>query len=305
MTYVGTKRCIDIAEPKKARVTLKNGEKMPVLGFGTYKMSDKHVLEAALETAISNGYRLIDTASTYDNEDLIGDALKNVLAKLQINRNELFIVSKLSPKEHGRDKVKKAVTTSLKKLQLNYLDMFLIHWPGAGNLKPNHPQNKTLRKESWHELESCVRDGLVKSIGVSNYTFPHLENLYSYCSIEPSVNQVEFHIHYRQKDDIINFCSNRNLLLQAYGSFGGEEGANVLLNDPTAVQVAQDLKVTVPQLLLRWSLQKGFAVIPKSSKPERIQENSQLNFVIPPEKMKALDGITTRKKYDWNPDDIV
>ena len=165
---------------------------MPAIGLGTYKIKGQEVTDQTLGAAIKEGYGLIDTASVYRNEAFIASTLRSN----GVNRKDVFITSKLGPKDHGTEKVAAAITKSLTNLDTDYLDLYLIHWPGVQGMTVDDPQNKELRKQSWQVLEDFYDKGVLKSIGVSNYNIDHLQELLDDCRIKPHVNQVEIHPYY-------------------------------------------------------------------------------------------------------------
>jgi diketogulonate reductase-like aldo/keto reductase len=204
---------------------------------------------SVLDTALCNGYRLIDTASVYKNELDIGHALQELLPKHSLNREDIFITSKLGPAEHGK-KAYQACCHSLDRLGVPYLDLYLIHWPGVQKLKHDDPQNKQLRKQSWLAMEQLYKDGKVKAVGVSNYTISLLEELLDYATIQPAVLQVEFHpLLYQHEVQLL--CQSRKIHMQAYSSLG----CGKLLSHPLIVSVATEHRKAPSQILLKWALQ--------------------------------------------------
>ncbi|XP_014241221.1 uncharacterized protein LOC106661956 [Cimex lectularius] len=304
MPYFGVQDVLDGKDVKSCYIELNNGDFMPIFGLGTYLLKDEEQLTRVLETALSTGYRLIDTATVYHNEEIIGKALQDLQKRLGIARSELFITSKLAPKDQGKDNVRQAVATSLRKLNLSYIDLYLIHWPGVDSVNSRSDKNPILRKESWIELEKCVEDGLIRSIGVSNYNLNHLKQLYEHCKIPPAVNQVEYHLYYRYPEEFVDFCTSKKILLQSYGTLGGG-GVKDLLEDEEVMRIANSLGTLPAQILLRWALQNGWAVIPKSCMPTRVIENSELNFEIPENEMSLLNSISKRIKYAWDPNSVL
>ncbi|KAF4519374.1 hypothetical protein B566_EDAN008682 [Ephemera danica] len=242
------------------------------------------------------------TATVYRNEDDIGRALKELFPKYGLERKDIFLTSKLAPGDHGLGRVRQALRESLSKLGTSYLDLYLVHWPGVGRVPASSPGNQELRAQTWAELEQLQREGLVKSIGVSNYTERHLCQLLASCTIVPAVNQVELHPHYPQQS-LIKFCNERGIHVQAYSSLGGHS-AHVLLADSVVKDVATQTGKTVPQVLLRWALQQGIGVIPKSEKPDRIMSNFDLDFTLSPSAMEALSSLKKFQKYAWDPTDV-
>lgn len=226
-----------------------------------------------------------------------------------MKRDDFFIETKIAPFQHGRDNTRKAVTDSLKRLKLSYLDLVLVHWPGVQKLAPNDPKNKTMRKETWKELEDLVEAGKIKSIGVSNYTEDHLKDLLSYCKVRPTVNQVEFHPLCNQRE-LLSFCKENSLFLQAYSSLGSAQGNppgwTVLFNHEVVKNLAAKYNKTIPQILLRWGLQHDCLLIPKTSKVENLTTNLDiLDFELSTDDMDKLNGLNQNKHFCWNPSNIV
>lgn len=276
---------------------LSNGLCLPAIGLGTFRIKGQEDIDLAVNSALKEGYKLIDTASVYRNESFIASALKN------IDRKSLFITSKLAPKDQGLSKAKIAVEKSLENLQTDYLDLFLIHWPGASGLKVEDPQNSQLRKESWQVLEDFYKKGILKSIGVSNYNIEHLKDLLESCKIKPHVNQIEVHPHYQQKE-LVDFCVKNDIHVTAYSSLGTTQPANnqknLLISDPVVAKIAENKNISNAQVLLLWALQKNLSVLPKSTNPEHIRENIDIKSELTVEEIELLDNIETKIKYAWN-----
>jgi len=231
---------------------LNNHIEMPLIGLGVYDMYNNEA-EHAVTTALEIGYRLIDTASMYNNEKEIGNAIKNSGLK----RSEIFLTTKLNNTDHGYDRALKAFDESLAKLQVDYIDLYLIHWP-----------IKAGRKESWKALEKLYADNRVKANGVANYTVPFLEELHSYASIIPAVNQIEFSPWLYQKD-VLDYCTEQGIQLQSYSPLT----RGIKFNDTRLINLCNKYQKTPAQIILNWNLQLGVSTIPKSIKVERLQEN--------------------------------
>ena len=239
---------------------LNNGIEMPLLGLGVYDMYQKQA-EQAVETAIEIGYRLIDTASMYENEVEIGNAIKNS----GINRSELFITSKLNNTDHGYEQALKAFDKSIELLGLDYVDLYLIHWP-----------IKEGRKESWKALEKIYATGRAKAIGVANYTLPFLNELKQYSSIEPAVNQIEFTPWLFEKDTF-DYCKQAGVQLQSYSPIT----RGIKFADERLMKLCEKYQKTPAQIILNWNLQLGVSTIPKSVQKNRLQENfDAANFTL-------------------------
>jgi diketogulonate reductase-like aldo/keto reductase len=280
--------------------TLKDGNRIPMVGLGTWK-AEKGQVRTAVHAALRAGYRHIDCASVYANEDEVGDALHFAIRRGHIPREELFICSKVWNNEHGTRKVREACLKSLKALKLDYLDLYLIHWPVTGNVG-NHVTPPI--KETWQALESLVKDGLVKSIGVSNFSIKKLKDILSYATIPPVVCQVECHPYHRN-EALIQWCKENDIHVTAYSPLGSPDSASifprkipaVLLEDPVVNTIAAILGRNAGQVLIRWALQRGTSVIPKSTSDSRIQGNLDvLDWDIPDEDFRALTGLAFQQR---------
>lgn len=285
-----------------AKFILKNGIKMPAVGLGTYRIRNSDVLFRTVDCALAAGYRLFDTAAVYQNELFLGYALRKLLPKHGLTREDVFVTTKLSPAALSGDLVADAFRKSFDNIGLDYIDLYLIHFPGAAKLNAQSPQNKELRIEAWKEFIKLYDQGKVKAIGVSNFTITHLTELIEATGIEPMVNQVEWHPHYFQPD-LLQYCDSHNIRLQAYCSFGGlAVSNNTLMEEPIVRQIYAKYKATPAQVLLAWSLQRGVAVIPKSLTPHRIKSNIQINFRLTQEDLAQLDTLgAANMKYSWDP----
>lgn len=202
----------------------------------------------------------------------------------------------------GTDKAAAAIEKSLKELCTDYLDLYLIHWPGCGKLDVTDERNRILRSESWKVLESYHKRGVLKSIGVSNYEVRHLEELLSECSVIPQVNQIELHPQYQSRE-LVAFCKSKNIHLTAYSSLG--KGELALLSNPAVVKVSEGCNKTPAQVLLKWGLAKGFNILPKSANESRVKENIDLDFDMSDEYVKMLDDITAVHQVAWDPRKVV
>uniref|UniRef100_A0A1I7X355 Aldo_ket_red domain-containing protein n=1 Tax=Heterorhabditis bacteriophora TaxID=37862 RepID=A0A1I7X355_HETBA len=191
---------------------------MPIIGLGTYQIQDEDTLYEVIDAGLEAGYRCIDTAQLYGNEDVIGNVLSELLPKHGLRREDIFISTKLSPACQGKDKADKAIEESLDNLEIDYIDLLIIHWPGICKMPGTYPHNQRLRKESWQVLEeyytfSILERGDVRAIGVSNYEIRHLEELLEYCSVLPALNQIEYHPHFHQTD-LVEYCKNKEISFQ-------------------------------------------------------------------------------------------
>ncbi|XP_063700895.1 uncharacterized protein LOC134831164 [Culicoides brevitarsis] len=283
---------------------LSTGHFIPLIGLGTYQIRGPEVFPA-IDFALDVGYRHIDTANVYRNEKEIGDALKTLLPKYGLTREQIFITSKLVPRnKQSNDDVIATVKQSLRDLQTSYIDLYLIHWPGVYGIPVESPENAKYRASTFEALAECQRNGLCRSIGVSNYTVSHLKELLSQCSdVRPTVNQVEWHPHYHQPE-LLEFCRKEKIFLQAYSSLGTSNTTS-LRDDPTIQEIAKKLGKTPSQILLRWAFQQEIGILPKARSRSHVEENFGLDFVIPDEDMKTLSGMRVNHKYAWNPETVV
>ncbi|KAL3696631.1 hypothetical protein R1sor_010707 [Riccia sorocarpa] len=277
-------------------LVLNNSVKIARLGLGTFRSKGEEVKSAVLH-ALRSGYSQIDTASVYRNEVEIGQALK----ESGVARENIFLTSKVSPYEQGYDNAIEAVGQILERLGTEYLDLCLIHWPGAAKLELRSEKNKELRHETWRALERLYLEKKCRAIGVSNFTQQHLECLLSVCAVRPSVNQVEMHPYLIQKP-LREYCQRNEILVQAYSPLG----VGNLLADPVVCDIASLRKRTPAQILLRWGVQHNVVVLPKSVKKERIQENAAIfDFVLSDEEMDRLDGLDQSHHFCWSPNEDV
>jgi diketogulonate reductase-like aldo/keto reductase len=253
-----------------ASAFLNNSVSMPLLGLGVYDMHQREA-EQAVSDALEIGYRLIDTAAMYQNESEIGAAIK----RSAVPRSEIFLTTKLNNTEHGFDKALKAFDKSLKALQQDYVDLYLIHWP-----------IKKGRKDSWAALEKLYGEGRIRAIGVANYNQLMLEELRSYGTIVPAVNQVEFSPWLFQ-EALLNYCKGHGIQLQAYSPIT----RGLKFNDQRLIALSDKYQKSAAQLVLRWHLEHSISPIPKSSKKERLLENYEANFFnLEPADVKIMDG---------------
>ncbi|XP_049283663.1 aldose reductase A-like [Anopheles funestus] len=286
---------------------LNTGHNIPLIGFGTFQIHGQELIYQVLDYALGAGYRHIDTAVVYRNEEYIGSALKTLLPKYNLKREDIFITSKLIS-QAGKDEgfVEQMVRRSLANLQTDYLDLYLIHWPGVSGMQVTHPDNVKYRKETWKALCKMQKGGYLRSIGVSNYTVKHLKEMMAYCNgVIPSVNQVEWHPYYYQSE-LLEFCRKERIFLQAYSSLGSSNTSE-LRNDETVKAVASGLQKTPAQVLLRWAVQQNIGILPKARSREHIEENLALEFEIPAKEMKQLNELQNNvgHKFAWNPETVV
>jgi len=296
---------------------------MPWVGYGTYRLGKSNSYPATLD-ALNSGYRCVDTAFIYSSETTerqVGKALEDFLVNNpSLTRDDVFIITKHWRKYHGYDATKQCLNLSLKRLQLNHVDLYLMHWPGPAWITMNRKKSEIqahgkwhyastkqedmvqVRAETWRAMEDSLKEGKVRAIGVSNFTVQHLETLKKTATIwPPAVNQVECHPLYPQ-DDLLEYCEKEGIVLQAYAALGGQDASKVQWNEllhgaklvecDTVQEIATSVTKTPAQVLLRWALQRNCAVTPKTASPERMEENAQVfDFVLSDAQMEALHGL--------------
>lgn len=267
-------------------VTLNDGNVMPRLGLGVYRASEGGEVENAVKTAIEAGYRLIDTASLYQNEAGVGRAIKASV----IDRSELFITTKLWNTDQRTGNVRPAFMASLQRLGLEYVDLYLIHWPMP---------DVGLYVETWKEFEKLQADGLVKSIGVSNFTIETLEELKKHSDIIPAVNQIELH-PYLPQHELRDYAKANGIQIESWRPIGG--GQSGLLEEAVIRKLAEKYEKSPAQIVLRWHLQNDLVAIPKSSHDERIKENFDVfDFELTPDDMEALNSLEDGRRFGPDP----
>lgn len=269
----------------KSCFQLNNGVMMPVLGLGVFKSPSGDITREAVKTALSIGYRMIDTARAYGNERSVGEGI----AQSGIPREEIFVTTKLWKTDFADPR--KGLTDSLKRLKLDYVDLFLLHWPFKGF------------GETWIKLEQLQKEGLCRAIGVSNFRIHHLEELKKGgISVIPQVNQMEIH-PVNTEEDLCNYCRRNHIQMEAYSPLGGE--GRLLVDDPRLVGMREYYKRTPAQIILRWNLQRGIVVIPKSVHEERIRENAGLfDFDLSQGDLATISDMNANDRRNYDPDAI-
>jgi len=278
---------ISMVSSLKSTTTLNNGVEMPWLGLGVFQVKDGEEVISSVKTALEVGYRSIDTAAIYKNEEGVGQAI----VESNVPREELFITTKLWNADQGYETALAAFEKSLEKLGLEYLDLYLIHWPLPS-------QGKYV--ETWRALEKLYKDGRVRAIGVSNFKVHHLADIIANCEIKPMVNQVEYHPRFNQRE-LHDFCKKNGIQLEAWSPLmqGG------LLDDPTLVEIAKKYNKSTAQIIIRWDIQTGVVTIPKSVKPHRIAENADIfDFELSQEDLEKINALNQDKRMFADPDDF-
>ncbi|WP_026881502.1 aldo/keto reductase [Clostridium akagii] len=270
-------------------VKLNNGIEIPWIGLGVFKVQDGEEVVSAVKAAIKNGYRSIDTAAVYGNEEGVGKAIGESLKENGLSREELFITSKVWNADQGYESTLAAYKNSLNKLGLDYLDLYLIHWPVKGKYK-----------ETWRALETIYNEKMVRSIGVSNFHVHHLEDLLQDSEIIPAIDQVEFHPRLAQKD-LRKFCKDKGIQFEAWAPLmQGHLFDNAILKS-----IAEKHGKSIAQVIIRWDLQNGVVTIPKSIKEHRIIENSSVfDFNLTREDLEQIDSLNEDRRVGSDPDNF-
>jgi diketogulonate reductase-like aldo/keto reductase len=265
------------------RIRLNDGTVIPQLGLGVFQVPNEQVAEV-VRYGFEAGYRSIDTAAGYRNEEGVGEAI----ASSGLPRDEVFVTTKLANSDHGYDAALRAFEESLKKLKLDYVDLYLIHWPLPG-------QDKYV--DTWRAFEKLQEDGLARSIGVSNFLIPHLERLFDETDVPPSVNQIEIHPALQQQE-LRHFCLDNDIVPEAYSPLAQGE----VLREPAIQELAAKHRKTPAQVILRWHIQEGNIVIPKSVTPARIRENIEIfDFELSNEDMRVFERLDTGLRIGLDP----
>lgn len=273
----------------QATTTLNNGKAMPWFGIGVFKVLDGPELVDAVKAAVAHGYRSIDTAAIYDNERSVGQAIREALQETGLSREDLFVTSKVWNADLGYEETLAAYKTSLEKLGLDYLDLYLIHWPVAGKYK-----------DAWRALEALYKAGRVKAIGVSNFQIHHLEDLMKDAENKPMVNQVELHPRLSQQA-LRDFCAQHDIQIEAWSPLMQGQ----LLDNPVLQEIGDRHGKSVTQVILRWDLQHGIVTIPKSTNASRIIENASVfDFELTSEEMARIDALNENLRVGPDPDNF-
>ena len=265
-----------------------NGRTMPKIGLGTYRVKDSDECRESVKHAIEQGYRSIDTAMIYGNEETVGQGIKEGLKSTGLSREDLFITSKLWLTDFGRQNVEDAYRQSVAKLGLDYLDLYLMHWPGT---------NEAVMIDTWRGMEDLYKQSQVKNIGVSNFTPEHFEALLAQVSIKPVINQVEFH-PYLTQNKLRKYLEAQNIIMESWSPLMNSQ----ILHDEVINEVANEVEKTPAQVVIRWNIQHDVVVIPKSVTPHRIEENLDVwNFELSDNQMERIDQLNQDKRIGPNP----
>lgn len=261
-------------------VLLNSGYEMPINGIGTYSLLDEVCVDS-VSAALESGVRLIDTAYMYHNEESVGKAIRNS----NVPREEIFVITKLYPSQFNAAEA--AIEEALAKLDIGYIDLMLLHHPGEGDV------------EAYQAMEKAVAEGKIRSIGLSNWYVEELENFLPQVNIKPALVQNEIHPYY-QENDVIPYIQSLGIVVQGWYPLGGRGHTAELLNDPIITEIAAAHGKTSAQVILRWNLQKGVVVIPGSSNPAHIQENTKLyDFELTDSEMERIQSLDRNEKHDW------
>ena len=273
----------------QSKTVLSNGVEMPWFGLGVFKVEEGPELVEAIKSAIKAGYRSIDTPAIYGNEAAVGEGIRAGIETTGISREELFITSKVWNADQGYEETIAAYEESLKKLKLDYLDLYLVHWPVEGKYK-----------DTWRALETLYKEKRVRAIGVSNFQIHHLQDVIKDAEIKPMINQVEYHPRLTQKE-LQAFCKEQGIQMEAWSPLMQGQ----LLDNETLQAIAEKHGKTTAQVILRWDLQNGVITIPKSTKEHRIIANADVfNFELTKEDMEKIDALNQNHRVGPDPDNF-
>lgn len=263
-------------------INLNDGYKIPQVGLGVWKVKDQSEFNTAFNAAMAAGYRHVDSAQAYDNEQFLGEAVR----QSGLKREEIFITTKIKVQNFGQKQVTKSFDESLQKLQMDHVDLLLLHFPVT-----------FLRKKAWLELEQIQAADKAKSIGVSNYTIRHLEDMKSYAGIVPAVNQVELHI-FLQQPELVEYCRERDIVIEAYSPLAHSKE----MDNEVVAKIAKKHGKSYAQIMLRWLVEQDFAVLPKSVTPSRIKENIDIfDFELDQDDLVLLKECDKNLRTCWSP----
>ena len=266
------------------KVKLNSGYEMPVIGLGTYALNYDTCVNSVM-ALIKSGGRLIDTAYMYGNEDAVGEGVRRAIKEYGVPREEIFVITKIYPNQFANADA--AIEMALEKLNIGYIDMMLLHHPGADDVK------------AYKAMEKYVAAGKIHSLGLSNFYVKELENFLPKVTIKPALIQNEIHPYY-QEIDVVPFIQSKNIVVQSWYPLGGRGYTKELLNNSTLKKIAAAHNVTTAQVILRWNLQRGIVPVPGSSNPKHIAENLDVfNFELTAEEMNAIKNLDRNEKHDW------
>lgn len=275
-------------------IQLRNGMYIPQVGLGTWQITDRGLMKNIIAQAYEEGYRLIDTAAAYSNEIAVSKAI----AENNIPRHELFLSDKVWNTSRGFRAVQEACKRTLKKLKTDYLDLYLIHWPASMKLYENWSE---INSDTWRGMEQLYKDGYVKSIGVCNFKIHHLEELKKDAEIMPMIDQIEFHPGLNQSDLLV-YCTKNRIAVEASSPLGN----GAILSNNQIVSISNKRKISAAQICLKWAIQKGVIVIPKTSKAERLKDNINVfGFDLSDEEMKFIDEVPYCGGIGIDPDEVI
>ncbi|KAL6738481.1 hypothetical protein Aduo_012025 [Ancylostoma duodenale] len=280
---------------KGGAAKLNTGFYIPLVGLGTYKITGDQV-KPAVDAALSCGYRMFDTAKYYVNELELGATLEELLPKYGLKREDIFLTTKFSPDPNDPAAgARKHVMESLECLKTDYIDMMLIHYPKASELDDKDERNPLHRKLTYMELEKMKDEGLIRSVGVSNYESRHIEEIKAYGKLMPCANQVEYHPHFT-RDELREYCKKEGVFFQAFSSLARYKPE--LIEDPAVVAMAKKHNASVPVLLLSWALSQGVGIVPKSATPQRIIDNFEVtNLMLDEDEIESLHKLNRDQNY--------
>jgi methylglyoxal/glyoxal reductase len=268
-----------------SKAKLNNEVEMPCLGLGVYQSPPGKITQSAVRYALKIGYRHVDTARIYGNEADVGQAIR----ESAVQREEVFVTTKLSNSDQGYDSTIRACEASLQRLGLRYIDLYLIHFPV--------PET---RNDSWKAMQTLLKNGKCRAVGVSNFMISHLKELLENADVVPAVNQVEFNPFLYQKE-LLDYCRGQGIQVEAYSPLARSER----LSHPRLVTIARKYGKTPAQVMIRWGLQHGLVLIPKSTREDRIRQNSQVfDFILAPEDMQVLDELNENLRMNWDPTSV-
>jgi len=269
------------------KIKLNNGIEIPILGLGTWLIEDDKAADA-VATALKLGYRHIDTAEAYDNEVGVGKGIR----QSGIPREEIFLTTKLAAEIKNYEEAKKAIQKSLDDLNVDYIDLMIIHSPQPWDNFRDGKHYEEGNLAAWKALEEFYNAGKIKAIGVSNFEIVDIENILAHGTVKPAVNQILVHVS-NTPFELIKYCESKGITVEAYSPIGHGE----ILNNPVLIEMAKSYNVSVPQLCIRYTLQLGFVAIPKTSNPDHMKNNADVDFVISEKDMETLKNIERIKDY--------